>query len=127
MAYFIRGMGVFFYPMLVIAAAVAVLVVRKAVDLGGSKQLPPYRLEKGLHAILFWGIVALLLGVLGQHMGMYNALSVISRAAELSPQVIAMGLAQSISTTIFGLLILIVSAIAWFVLYTRWRARIAQK
>lgn len=127
MAYFIRGMGVFFYPMLVIAAAVVVLVVRKAVDLGGAKELPPYRLEKGLHAILFWGIVALLVGVLGQHTGMYNALSVISRASELSPQVIAMGLAQAISTTIFGLLILIVAAIAWFVLYARWRALTVRK
>ena len=125
MAYFIRGMGVFFYPMLVISVAIVVQIIRKAVDLGGSRDLPPYRLEKGLHAILFWGVVGSLVGVLGQYSGMYKSLIVISRAKELSPQMIAMGLAQAISTTIFGLLILIVAAIAWFIFYTRWRARIA--
>ena len=121
MVYFFRSMGVFLFPMLIIAGVILFLAIRKSVDLFGGRDLPPNRLEKGLHAILFWGIVAAVLGFLGQISGIYNALGVIFRATEISPKVIAMGFAESFTTTIFGIEIGLVAAIVWFVLYRKYR------
>jgi biopolymer transport protein ExbB/TolQ len=121
MSYFFASMGVFGIPMIVIALAILVLVIRKAVDLWGRKDLSPGRLESGLHAILFWGAVSALFGVLGQLMGIYRSLGVIMGAKEISPNMVARGFAESFTTTIFGLEILLVSAIIWFVLYGRYR------
>ena len=125
MAYFFRSMGVFLFPMLLITAVILVLAIRKAVDLFGGKDLPPHRLEKGLHAILFWGLVAAVFGFLGQITGIYNALSVIVRATEISPNKIAMGFAESFTTTIFGLEVGLIAAIIWFVLYRKYRGMIS--
>jgi biopolymer transport protein ExbB/TolQ len=119
MGYFFRSMGIFLFPMVILAAVIAVLTVRKAADLWVRKDLSPARLSAGLHAIIFWGAVSAVLGVLGQYTGMYNALGVISRAREISPGLVAQGFAESFTTTIFGLAILMFSAIAWFILLGR--------
>jgi hypothetical protein len=121
MGHFIAGMGMYRYPMLLIAATVAVLTIRKVIDLWVRKDLPPYRLERGLHAILFWGAICAVLGILGQTSGIFNALGAIIKATEISPNIVARGFAESFTTTIFGLEVLVVSAIAWFILYTRYR------
>jgi len=121
MGYFFASMGVFGIPMIVIALVILALMIKKAVDLFGRKGLSGAKLEAGLHAILFWGVVSALFGVLGQITGIYNALGAIMRAKEISPSVVAQGFAQSFTTTIFGLEILLVSAIVWFILYGRYR------
>jgi biopolymer transport protein ExbB/TolQ len=114
-------MGIYRFPMIIIALAIAVLIVRKVIDLYIRKDLPPQKLEAGLHAILFWGAVSAVLGFLGQITGIYNALGAIMRATAISPSVIAQGFAESFTTTIFGIEILLVSAIVWFILYGRYR------
>ncbi len=75
--------------------------------------------RNGLHSILFWGAISAALGFLGQLSGLWYALGAISRATEISPTVVARGLMESFSTTLMGLAILLVSAIAWFTLRTR--------
>jgi biopolymer transport protein ExbB/TolQ len=124
---FFKQMGIFGFPLIILFVVVVVLAVKKATDLFGGRELSPAQMENGLHAILFWGGVSAVLGVLGQVSGIYNALSVIARATEISPQITAMGFAESFTTTIFGLTILIVSAILWFVLYTRYRKVISKQ
>jgi biopolymer transport protein ExbB/TolQ len=51
----------------------------------------------------------------------YRALNVISTAREIDAKIVAMGFAESLTTTIFGLVVLVVSAIIWFVLFARCR------
>jgi uncharacterized membrane protein len=121
MGYFFKSMGVFGLPMIIIAVVIAVLIIKKAVDLFVRKDLPPRKLEGGLHAILFWGAVSAVFGVLGQYTGIYKALSVIMKAKQISPNLVAQGFAESFTTTIFGLGILLISAIAWFILLGRYR------
>ena len=87
---------------------------------GGNATEAP-QAAQGMHAILFWGTISALLGILGQLSGIYKALNVIMRASEISPSAIAMGFAESLTTTITGLLILFFSAIAWFALQARYR------
>jgi biopolymer transport protein ExbB/TolQ len=116
-----KYMGIWGLPLAVIAIAVVVLIVRTALRLPGMTADDRAAVGNGLHGILFWGAVSALIGIIGQNSGMYNALTAISRAREISPQVIAMGVAQSLTTTLFGLTTLLVAAVAWFTLLTRYR------
>ena len=114
-------MGPVAWPLLLIAVANIVLIVWRASQLVGPSPKPGPAVEAGINAILFWGVVALLLGYLGQYSGMYLSLSAIIRAPVISPGMLAAGIAESITTTIFGLMILVVSSIAWFLLRGRYR------
>ena len=121
MLHFIKSMGMFGPLLIVLAIVIAILSIRKTVDLFAGKDLSPARLEQGLHAILFWGIMSAVLGFIGQASGLYNALNVIARAKQVSPNIVAMGFAESLTTTIFGLTVLLVSAIVWFVFFLRFK------
>ncbi len=70
-------------------------------------------LGERLNALLFWGVVAALLGFLGQCQGSFQALSEILRATEISPGVVAEGFSISFVPTLFGLGILALSLAAW--------------
>ncbi|MBN1886130.1 MAG: MotA/TolQ/ExbB proton channel family protein [Candidatus Krumholzibacteriota bacterium] len=124
MPLFFRQMGPFGYLMIVITIANIVLVLRKAVLIAGGTR-DRARLESGLDAILFWGIIAQVLGVLGQLTGVYNALHAIIRATEISPDVVMTGFRESFTTTLYGLWVCVLSAVAWFVLRSIVRRRLA--
>ena len=121
MTRFFLACGVWGWPLLAMAIAILVLTIKKAVDLYGGGDRSRARLERGLHAILFWGVMSAVTGVLGQISGIYKALQVIIRAEAISPRVIAMGLAESFTSTLFGLTVLVAAALLWFILYTRYR------
>ena len=73
-------------------------------------------LEGKINAILFWGSLAAVLGVLGQLNGIYLGVSAILAAPEIDPAVVAEGFAISFLPTLFGLSILACSALVWFIL-----------
>ena len=118
---FINQMGIFGKVLIVIALYILVQIVRKGIQLFGGKTADPLKLEKGLHSIIFWGAVSAVLGVLAQVTGIYNALNAIIRAREISPNVIARGFSESFTTTMFGLTVLIISAIVWYLYLGRFR------
>ena len=70
-------------------------------------------LKNRINAILFWGAIGALVGLLGQANGIYLALRTISRAPEISPPIVVEGFAISFLTTIMGFLLLLGSALAW--------------
>ncbi len=113
MTSFIREMGFYFWPLALIGLAVIGLAVRSMLRLraAGAEEAAP--VEHGVNAVLFWGCVAAVVGVLGQFHGIYQAAKAISRAGAISPQIIWGGLAVSFSSTLAGLAILLVAALAW--------------
>lgn len=119
MPYFMRAMGMWFFPLLILFVVIVILAIKKAIDLFGGRDLTEAQLEGGLHAVLFWGVISAVVGFLGQVSGIYNALQVISKATEISPKIVAMGFAESFTSAIFGLVIFLVSAILWAILYAR--------
>ncbi len=121
MLYFIRSMGPFGILEIILLIVIAVLAIKKAVDLFFRARLDAAALKSGLHAILFWGVIAAVLGVLGQVSGIYRALNVIVNAKEIDPKIVAMGFAESFTTTIFGLALLVVAAVIWFALFARYK------
>jgi len=116
MVVFFKQCGVFGWPLLLIAISNIVLFFVSVVRLSQARPEDAPRIVYGINAILFWGALGGVLGFLGQHSGLYHALTAISRARAISPNIIAMGLAESLTTTILGMTILVLSAIAWFVL-----------
>ncbi len=127
MLLFVKQMGPFGFLMIIISVVIAALAIKKAVDLFARTDRAPADLERGLHAILFWGVIASVLGVLGQISGIYNALNAIYRATEIDPRIIYMGFAESFTTTLYGLWVLLLSAIIWFALYMRYKRIVAAK
>ncbi|MFO7588686.1 MAG: hypothetical protein R6X22_11510 [Gemmatimonadota bacterium] len=66
-----------------------------------------------MNAVLFWGCVGAVAGILGQFHGLYQAAKAISRAGALSPQIIWGGVAVSFTSTLAGIAILLLAALAW--------------
>lgn len=123
---FFREMGFYAWPLTLIAVAVVGLSVRAAFRLrqAGPEEVAPT--EHTVNAVLFWGCVAAIVGVLGQFHGIYQALKVISMAEAVSPAVIWGGLAVSFSSTLAGLTILLFAALLWSVLRSSLNRQVRQ-
>jgi biopolymer transport protein ExbB/TolQ len=70
-------------------------------------------LKNRINALLFWGAVGAVVGLLGQASGIYAALRAISTASEISPPIVMEGFAISFLTTMMGLMIFLGSGLAW--------------
>lgn len=121
MSLFLRQCGFFAIPLILLTIVNCVLCIVSAMRISKARAEDAPRIAGGINAILFWGAVSAVLGFLGQHSGLYNAFSAIGRAAEISPKIVAQGFAESFTTTIFGMTILICSALAWFALHAWYR------
>lgn len=64
------------------------------------------------------GLLALVLGVFGQLIGLYQAFDAIQEMGSVAPAMLAGGLKVSMISTLYGLLIYITSLLIWFVLKT---------
>lgn len=110
---FLREMGFYAWPLGLIAVAVVALAVRAALRLRDAVPGERAPVEHAVNAVLFWGCVAGVVGILGQFHGIYQAAKAISRAGAISPQMIWGGVAVSFTSTLFGLAILLAAALAW--------------
>ncbi|MGK7396091.1 MAG: MotA/TolQ/ExbB proton channel family protein [Candidatus Cyclobacteriaceae bacterium M3_2C_046] len=62
------------------------------------------------------GILGLVIGILGQLIGLYQAFATIEQLGSVSPGILAGGLKVSSITTLYGLIIFIVAYVIWMVL-----------
>lgn len=58
----------------------------------------------------------MIIGILGQLIGLMEAFSAIERAGDVSPAILAGGLKVSMITTLYGIFIYMLSIIIWFLL-----------
>ncbi len=72
---------------------------------------------KKLKFIKTTGIFALVTGILGQLIGLYSAFTYIEAAREISPAILTGGLRISMITTIYGMIIFLISYLFWAALY----------
>ncbi len=72
--------------------------------------------ESKINHPLYIGILSAVLGFTATLVGIYNAAFAIGNASAVSPQIIWQGIGVAVSTTIFGLVILTIGMIGWFVL-----------
>ena len=122
MADFIIQSGIFGWILIIIPVVNVVMFILSTVRLRDAKPEEGLRILQGINSILFWGVLCGLLGFLGQYCGIYQALNAISRAEKINTNLLLEGFAISFTTTIMGMIALLLSALAWFILY-RWYRR----
>jgi len=123
---FFASGGPFTWLLLIFLITIIAVALKKAYDLYLSKKEDGAKMERGINSILFFGILSLAFGVLAQITGIYMALGEIIRATDISPEITMMGLRQSFTTTLFGLWILIIAAVLWFTLRSRYKSVITR-
>lgn len=69
-----------------------------------------------LNFILLFGSLSLIIGILGQGVGLFYAMNAIQEAGDISPSLVAGGFKVSMITPIYGILIFILTLIFWGVL-----------
>ena len=118
---FYQQMGFYAWPLFLIAITIVGLTGLVVWRLARNRSVDRERTAYAINAILFWGGVAAVLGVLGQFHGIYQALNVIAQATEISPPIIWQGLAVSFTTTLAGLATLVIAALIWVTLQAVYR------
>ena len=125
--YFVFGGTLFMSILTLLALLVIGISGKKAVDLFSGQEMSQPQLERGLKYIKFFGLLALVVGVLGQIIGLYDAFQTIERVNDISPAILAGGLKVSSITTIYGFTIYIFSYLCWFILNLRYERLVFSK
>lgn len=68
---------------------------------------------KNLDLIKSVGLLALIVGILGQMIGLFSAFQTIEEMGSVSPKMMAGGLKVSSITTIYGMIIYLISLMLW--------------
>lgn len=61
------------------------------------------------------GLFAMITGIFGQLIGIYQAFSAIQQAGDISPKLVYGGIKVSMITTLYGIFIYLFSLLLWFV------------
>lgn len=72
--------------------------------------------NRGLDLILLFGSLAVVVGLLSQAIGMYEAFGVIHSVGDISPSLMAAGFQISMITTLYGSFFFVISLLAWGIL-----------
>ncbi len=75
---------------------------------------PINTLKNLILAIIYAGSFAAVWGILGQGLGIYQALYAIQMAGDISPALIMGGIKVSMIAPLYGILILLISSLIWF-------------
>ncbi|MCP4545056.1 MAG: hypothetical protein GY835_01165 [bacterium] len=113
---FIKTCGLFGWPLVLLALLNLILIFRLILRLPGVRSSAAPVQPHQINTILYWGCFAVVCGVLGQCLGIYNAMLAIASAESISPVVTLVGFGQSFTSTLFGLEILFFSTLAWLAL-----------
>jgi hypothetical protein len=70
--------------------------------------------QMDVSSVLQLGIFAAVFGIFGQCIGLFQAFMAIEEAGDISPAMIFGGLKVSMITTLYGLLIFLISFLIWF-------------
>lgn len=105
-------MGPWKWIMILLAVIVIILIAVKKYEFLIRRKANP----KHLNAILFWGCTTALLGIVAQFSGFWMTLNEITKAPDISPPILLTGYLSSFVAPLFGLIVLLVSAISWWVL-----------
>jgi len=97
---FYTGGPVFMGMLSIVLTAIIATAILAGLSLKNNQ---PY--QKKITLIKELSILGLVIGILGQFLGLYSAFTVIEQAAVISPELLASGLKVSSIPTIYGLII----------------------
>lgn len=109
----IEGGITFMLPVYVLYAVNLVLVI--ILFTGYFRKQPGKNAKKLSEAILFFGSFAFLIGLLGQAVGIMEALDAIEAAADVSFGLMVGGFKVSMLAPMYGFILFILSFVVWFI------------
>lgn len=111
---FYMGSPVFMGVLTLLFLVVLAMAVYRAVKISRNEIEHETTFRHNLTYIKSVGLFALVFGILAQLMGMYQAFSAIEAAGDISPSILAGGLKVSMITTIYGIVIFLLSYLLWW-------------
>ena len=100
----------------IVFLVILVIAVVNGAPLLSNKSAVNDQQIKRLGLLKSLGLFAFVLGMLGQFLGLFQAFDIISSGMEISPSIMAQGVKVSMVTSIYGMIIFLVSYLLWFVL-----------
>ena len=111
---FLSG-GTMMWPLLAVGIGIVWMAVRAGALLRAPTP-PDEDAHRRLQAILFWGAMSVVLGVLGTAVGLVVAARAIQRIGEVDSVLVWSGVGVALIPLIFGILIFLFAALAWVAL-----------
>lgn len=105
-------MGILTILLLIILATTVLF----AIYIYGAKAQKDTHFTHRLKYLKSMGLFTMITGILGQLIGLLMAFGAIERAGDISPQMVYGGLKISFYTTVYGILIYLLSILLWFIL-----------
>ncbi len=121
MTSFWLDMGFIRYPLGLSVLIIGALTIYSAVRLFEAEAEADSVTKTWLDGILFWGGFSLVTGVLGTLVGIVVAAQSIEAAGTVSTSLVWGGVKVALYSSVFGILVLAMSALVWFGLQLRWR------
>ena len=109
--------GIEFMTVLTIMFLAALLFCVLAASDIFSRGLRAEQVNSKLEYVRSFGLLALVTGVLGQMIGLYGAFIAIEEVGQVSQAMLAGGVKVSSITTIYGLIIFVITRLLWFGLH----------
>jgi len=119
--------GIFLWIQILIILLILILSVQKVMSYFGRHEIKKSSFIRSHHAILFLGIIGLVWGIFTQLVGFILALNAIIEAADISPELILMGLKNSFINPVIGLGTLILAALFWAILHGHYTSALNKK
>ena len=114
--------GFMMWPITLCGVAVLALAGRAMWRMRSTSAEPSAAVRAGIDGVLFWGVYASVLGVLGTVVGITIAAQFVEAAGEVHVRLVSGGIKVALITTIYGFLILLLAAPTWFGL-RQWQRR----
>lgn len=109
-------MGVMRWPITFCLVMVVVLAIQAAIRMKSGEPDNRILARATIDGSLFWGAYAAVLGVLGTVVGFMVAAQAVEALGEVETRLVWGGVKVALSTTVYGLLIFLLAALAWFAL-----------
>lgn len=113
-----RAGGIIMWPLLIVAIGILVQAARAGLALWRRSEVSA-AVERRTASVLFWGFMALLLGLIGTFVGIALVAAAVQSAGGVSAALAWGGVGVALIPTLFGLLILFVAGLLWFLLRGR--------
>ncbi|MCF6359604.1 MAG: MotA/TolQ/ExbB proton channel family protein [Cyclobacteriaceae bacterium] len=113
LTYFNEGGALFMGMLSIVFLVVFILSIKNALVIF-SKEGDKEKISSQISSIKSLGLFALVLGFLGQFLGLFQAFSFIAEVGTISPAILASGLKVSSITSIYGMIIFLVAYLIWF-------------
>ncbi len=112
--------GPFLYLQIIVLVLIVILAVQKFIRFYGGAEIRPMPFLRSHHPILFLGIFSFVWGMFTQLAGIIIALNAIIEAADISPQLVLLGLRNSFVSPVVGISTLLFSALCWGILHAKY-------